>query len=102
MHEPCKELGLPTVPEKDKGPGTKTVKAWCDNTAVVSIVNHGSSRNKEAMHLTRCLAFITAKGNGSRTYQRDRQHSGGCIVKRQPVHVSIFAPTGSMRANRNS
>ncbi len=40
----------------------KTVKAWCDNTAVVSIVNHGSSRNKEAMHLARCLAFITAKG----------------------------------------
>ncbi len=34
---------------------------WSDNAAVVSIINHGSSRNKEAMHLARCLAFITAR-----------------------------------------
>lgn len=29
--------------------------------AVVGIINHGSSRNQEAMHLARCLAFISAK-----------------------------------------
>ena len=39
----------------------QTVQVWCDNAAVVSIVNHGSSRDKQAMHLARCLAFIKAK-----------------------------------------
>jgi hypothetical protein len=38
-----------------------TILAQCDNLAVVSIVNHGTSKNREAMHLARCLAFITAK-----------------------------------------
>ena len=38
-----------------------TVLAHCDNLAVVHIVNQGSSRNRDAMHLARCLAFITAK-----------------------------------------
>ncbi len=44
-------------------------KAWqgkamvvrCDNMAVVAIVNSGSSREAEAMHLRRCLAFLEAK-----------------------------------------
>ena len=39
----------------------KSVLVQCNNTAVVSIVNHGSSRNQEAMHLARCLAFISAE-----------------------------------------
>ena len=39
----------------------KTVRFQCDNTAVVSIVNHGTSKNKEAMHLARCLAFVAGK-----------------------------------------
>ena len=39
----------------------QTVKAWCDNSAVVAIVMSGSSRNQEAMHLWRCLAFLEAK-----------------------------------------
>ena len=39
----------------------KTVQIRCDNMAVVSIVNHGSSKNHEAMHLARCLAFIAGK-----------------------------------------
>jgi hypothetical protein len=39
----------------------KTIRAWCDNAAVVSTINHGSSRNQDTMHLTRCLAFISAK-----------------------------------------
>ena len=34
---------------------------WCDNIAVVSIINKGSSRDKDAMHLARCLAFVQAK-----------------------------------------
>ncbi len=37
------------------------VQVWCDNAAVVSIVNHGSTRDKQAMHLTRCLAFTMTK-----------------------------------------
>ena len=38
-----------------------TVRARCDNAAVVAIINSGSSRVQEAMHLMRCLAFIAAK-----------------------------------------
>ena len=45
------------------GPGWvgKTVRAQCDNAAVVAIVNSGSSREPEAMHLLRCLVFLQAK-----------------------------------------
>ena len=39
----------------------KTVLVQCDNAAVVAIVNQNSSKDKEVMHLMRCLAFITAK-----------------------------------------
>jgi hypothetical protein len=31
----------------------RTIQCWCDNAAVVSIVNRGTSRNREAMHLAR-------------------------------------------------
>ncbi len=34
----------------------RTVQAWCDNSAVVALINHGFMRNKDAMHLARCLA----------------------------------------------
>ena len=43
------------------GAAVATVLARCDNLAVVSIVNHGTLKNQEAMHLARCLAFISAK-----------------------------------------
>ena len=39
----------------------KTVLAKCDNMAVVAIVNSGTSKEKDAMHLRRCLAFLEAK-----------------------------------------
>lgn len=39
----------------------KTVRLLCDNMAVIHIVNHGTSKNQEAMHLARCLAFIAGK-----------------------------------------
>ena len=39
----------------------QTVLARCDNAAVVSIIGKGSSRDKEAMHLARCLAFFQAE-----------------------------------------
>ncbi len=35
--------------------------ARCDNAAVVAIINKGQSKDKEAMHLARCLAFIQAE-----------------------------------------
>ena len=38
-----------------------TVRAQCDNTAVVEIVNSGSSQEPEAMYLRRCLAFLEAQ-----------------------------------------
>ena len=39
----------------------KSVLVQCENSAVVSIINHGASKNQDTMHLARCLAFITAK-----------------------------------------
>ncbi len=39
----------------------KSVVACCDNMAVVTIVNSGSSKEPEAIHLRRCLAFLEAK-----------------------------------------
>ena len=39
------------------------VQVRCDNAAMVAIVNSGSSRNSQAMHLRRCLAFLAAKGD---------------------------------------
>ena len=40
-----------------------TVLANCDNAAVVAIINQGSSKNQECMHLMRCLSFIAAQFN---------------------------------------
>ena len=36
----------------------KNIMAYCDNEAVVAIVNKGDSRDEECMHLMRCLAFF--------------------------------------------
>ena len=41
----------------------KTVQIHCDYAAVVAIINSGDSKDAEAMHLCRCLAFIVAKWN---------------------------------------
>ena len=38
-----------------------TIRTWCDNVAVVAIVNSGTSKNPEAMHLRRCLVFLEAR-----------------------------------------
>ena len=40
----------------------RQVKAQCDNTAVVAMVNLGSSKESEAM-LLRCLAFLQANNS---------------------------------------
>ena len=39
----------------------QSVQVWCDNEAVVTILNQGTSKDLEVMHLIRCLAFIMAK-----------------------------------------
>ena len=39
----------------------KCVMSYCDNAAVVAIINKGDSKEPEAMHLVRCLAFLKAK-----------------------------------------
>ena len=36
----------------------KTVQIRCDNAAVVAILNSGDSRDPDALHLRRCLAFM--------------------------------------------
>ena len=38
----------------------KVVKARCDNMAVVATIRSGSCKERKAMHLMRCLAFIEA------------------------------------------
>ena len=39
----------------------QSVKVWCDNEAVVAIINQNTIKDFASMHLMRCLAFITAK-----------------------------------------
>ena len=39
----------------------KNVMAYCDNSAVVAIINKGDSREPDVMHLMRCLIFLKAK-----------------------------------------
>ena len=41
----------------------KSVRFWSDNSAVVALINSGSSRENTLMHLMRCLSFIMAKYN---------------------------------------
>lgn len=38
-----------------------TVQAWCDNAAVVAVINSRYSRDEQLMHLLRCLFFVEAK-----------------------------------------
>ena len=41
----------------------KSVRFWSDNSAVVALINSGSSREHSLMHLMLCLTFIMAKYN---------------------------------------
>ena len=41
----------------------KSVRFFPDNSAVVALINSGSSRENSLMHLMRCLTFIMAKYN---------------------------------------
>ena len=66
-HITTKELVPIVIAAAVWGPNWKglTVRAMCDNSAVVAAINSGTSRAQEAMHLLRCLAFICAKFNFS-------------------------------------
>ena len=63
LHITVKELLPITIAAGLWGPQWRgqSVQVWCDNEAVVAIINQGTSRDLEAMHLVRCLAFIMAK-----------------------------------------
>ena len=39
----------------------EVVKVRCDNTAVVACINKETSKEREVMHLLRCLVFIAAR-----------------------------------------
>ncbi len=41
----------------------KSVQSLSDNSAVVALINSGSSRESSLMHLMRCFAFLMAKFN---------------------------------------
>ena len=63
LHITIKELILIVIAATIWGKrwSKKTIIAQCDNAAVVAIINSGTSKDCEAMHLMRCLAFISAK-----------------------------------------
>ena len=64
-HITCKEL-IPIVVATaiwGRHWQNSTVQVLCDNEAVVTIVNKGTTKDTECMHLVRCLAFIKAKFN---------------------------------------
>ena len=46
-----------------KGWQRQSVRFWSDNSAVVALINSGSSRENTLMHLMRCLVFIMAHYN---------------------------------------
>ena len=39
----------------------QSVRAKCDNSAVVAVLNWGNSQDDEVMHLIQCLAFVKAR-----------------------------------------
>ena len=63
LHMTVKELAPIAIAAGLWGPQWReqSVKVWCDNEAIVAIINQNTSRDLEAMHLVRCLAFIMAK-----------------------------------------
>ena len=62
-HTSVKELVSITIAAAIWGPewSTESIEVKCDNAAVVAVLNSGSSRNPELMHLMRCLSFFMAK-----------------------------------------
>ncbi len=62
LHITVKELAPIVIAAIVWGPTWRgmSIRAKCDNSAVVAIVNSGSSRNPQAMNLVRCLAFLSA------------------------------------------
>ena len=64
-----------------------TVLAHCDNMAVVGIIKSGSSRNKKAIHLARCLAFITAKFE----FHLTAAHIELTILRQLHYHKIVFS-----------
>lgn len=81
----------------------RTVLLQCDNAAVVSIVNHGSSKNEQVTHLARCLAFIMAKFN----FHIVANHIKGVhniradALSRNNLPVSILVPSGKRGGRAN-
>ena len=59
-HISIKELVPITVAAAIWGPewSTRITEVKCDNAAVVAVLNSGSSRNPEVMHLLRWLSFL--------------------------------------------
>ena len=62
-HISVKELVPIAVAAAIWGPewSTRNIEVKCDNAAVVAVLNSGSSRDPELMHLLRCLSFFMAK-----------------------------------------
>ena len=64
----------------------KSILCWCDNKAVVHIINTGTSKDPQVMGLMRCLHFIAARFNfllsAIHTYQ----------VLQMPCHTITYLP----------
>ena len=80
-----------------------TILCRCDNAAVVAILKSGSSKDRVAMHLMRCLFFFTAHypdAINASAPARERQHCCGSPVTRCSLLLYAGGPHRSASTNR--
>ena len=80
------------------------MQVLCDNEAVVTIVNKGTTKDTECMHLVECLAFIKAKFNVDlvASHIKGKLNTLADALSRNFNKVSCSAPTGSRGARRDT
>ena len=66
-----------------------SIRIRCDNAAVVAILRSGTSKDKLAMHLMRCLAFFRAEFNLS----LEAEHLPGRLNTAADALYGITSPT---------
>ena len=79
-----------------------TILCHCDNAAVVAILKSGSSKDRVAMHLMRCLFFYGSLPDAinASAPARERQHCCGSPVTRCSLLLYAGGPYRSTSTNR--
>ena len=79
----------------------------CDNMAVLSIIDSGSSRNPQAMQLSRCLAFLAVKRDLTMRASHTYRWLAPETLRLMPCHGMIvigsflLSPTGRPSGQSN-